>query len=41
MKERGDGETGRKTFLLQWLDLENIKCVSSVVQSLNNAQGFV
>ena len=41
MSERGDGETSRKTSLLELLNLENIRCVCSIVQSLNNAQGFI
>lgn len=39
--DRGGGETRCKTSLLELLNLENIRCVGSVVQSLNNAQAFI
>lgn len=41
MWERGDGETRRKTSMLELLHLVNIGCVCSIIQSLSNAQGFI
>lgn len=41
MWEEGDGETRRKTSPSELLNLENMSCVRSVAQSLNNAQGFI
>lgn len=38
---RGNGETRRRTLTLELLNLENIRHVCIVVQSLNNAQGFI
>lgn len=38
---RRDGETRCKTSLLELLNLENIRCVFSVVRSLNNALVFI
>lgn len=41
MWEGRDGETRHETSPAELLNLENMRCICSVAQSLNNAQGFI